>query len=692
MRNKTLYFFISIVVVGLTIFVHKTSYAQEKKSIEDLYHLSNYPDTVALDMINDSVWLYLDRNIIFCSELLEFYSEYINKIENSGRRINFYITKSAYYNYLDQNDSALHYLELSIKTLNSVENTEEKNILRENNLPYIYNNLALIYDDMGMYESATEFQYKCQYEVKYILKKDSTNRSIRRLNSNINTELGIFYSNFNDTINANKHFIKGIDLAIEYKDTVARTYAEANYAVYLTDINEYDKALKYLYKTRKYYSDENNIYNQILIDLNISNIYSQQNKLNLAIEIADSCKNISNNCGFISLEQSSIKMLFYIYNDSNKNLALKYGEDFNDLAIINDEQNELSEVLFEMSIIYKNKRDYKKAYSLLFQSKQIDDSIVNLDHKANVLSLETKYKLMEASNENKLLMNENTIKDEFILKQKRNNKIIIVLLILTSIFGYILFAGRKKLKDVNSKLEGSNKLLELKTEELNKYNRSLERSFSTISHDLKGSIGTANSFFKILNSNDSKISDKDRNHYIKIIGNSMNITYSMLEGLLYWSRYKLNNSVNISEFSIYPLIYEIIDNVEQTIITKGITFNIYIDERVTIKSDIMYLRIIIRNILNNAVKYTHENGLIIVSLINVDSKHKICIRDNGVGMSEIKVKNLFKDNHSVKGTNNETGTGLGLMISKDLTESIGGTIHVVSNLNKGTTFIIELPT
>jgi len=173
----------------------------------------------------------------------------------------------------------------------------------------------------------------------------------------------------------------------------------------------------------------------------------------------------------------------------------------------------------------------------------------------------------------------------------------------------------------------------------------------------------------------------------------MKVTFSMLENLLYWSKHRMDNKVDISEFNISSLANSIIENIEQTLFTKNIRFSNNIDSSILLNTDENYLRIVLRNIISNAVKFTKDNGEISINYLLKNDKHQISIVDNGVGMSEEQAKNLFKTKSPVSnlGTNNERGTGIGLLISLELIKSLGGRIDVESKINEGSTFIITLP-
>ena len=102
---------------------------------------------------------------------------------------------------------------------------------------------------------------------------------------------------------------------------------------------------------------------------------------------------------------------------------------------------------------------------------------------------------------------------------------------------------------------------------------------------------------------------------------------------------------------------------------------------------------VLRNLLSNALKFTPENGLIELSAVQKESEVEISVKDSGVGITPENLEIIFNQKQSVKtlGTNNEAGSGLGLVLCKDFVEKNGGTIRVESELNIGSTFTFTLP-
>ena len=231
-------------------------------------------------------------------------------------------------------------------------------------------------------------------------------------------------------------------------------------------------------------------------------------------------------------------------------------------------------------------------------------------------------------------------------------------------------------------------------EKLIELNATKEKLFSIISHDLRGSLGSVLSLSDLLLLNmDNYSSDKIRQFVSNIYQNSKN-TFELLENLLDWSRLqterltrkieKHNLQSNVD--NIFQLYTEIAKN-------KHITLQNNISPDVFVYCDIEMTKTVLRNLILNAIKFTNKQGIVSLNSIESDSHIEIQVSDNGLGIVAENLPYLFsiEKNISTLGTNNEKGTGLGLMLSKELIEKQGGSIWVESELGKGSTFKFTLP-
>lgn len=232
-----------------------------------------------------------------------------------------------------------------------------------------------------------------------------------------------------------------------------------------------------------------------------------------------------------------------------------------------------------------------------------------------------------------------------------------------------------------------------KNEELVSLNSMKDKFFSIIAHDLKNPLNSLIGFSDLLIGRKLALSDEKRDKYIELINKSANNLFNLLENLLEWARSQTNTlKIEKAPVDVNELIDENIELMKALAESKRI--DLIADKRTDVVAfvDRTLLSTVIRNLVSNAIKFTPECGQITVSSERMNSA-VVRVRDTGVGMSQEQVENLFSldKNSSTPGTNNEKGTGLGLIIVREFIEKNNGTLSVVSDVGKGTTFTIEVP-
>jgi len=171
-------------------------------------------------------------------------------------------------------------------------------------------------------------------------------------------------------------------------------------------------------------------------------------------------------------------------------------------------------------------------------------------------------------------------------------------------------------------------------------------------------------------------------------------TYNLLEDLLKWANFHRGKiefkaqMINLQHFTTKIIFY-----VKSSASQKDIVIVNKVSEKTEIFADENMLSTILRNLLTNAVKFTHRKGKICIFTNETDKNIEILIKDNGIGISQEKQEKLFQisSNNSSQGTENEKGTGLGLILCREFAEKHGGRISVKSEPEKGSTFTFSIP-
>jgi len=245
-----------------------------------------------------------------------------------------------------------------------------------------------------------------------------------------------------------------------------------------------------------------------------------------------------------------------------------------------------------------------------------------------------------------------------------------------------------------SKLKKSENQLKQNSEELKQLNADKDRFMQILAHDLRNPFNVLLGFSDLLLRNFKNYDDDLIKYYLDIIKQTSEKTYLMLDELLLWSKSQAGklpfepSSINLSE-----LIASIYSETQTNAQRKNITIKLSVPDNFQIIADGNMLKTVIRNLVSNAIKFTRKDGEITINTHRDDSKIVIAVADNGVGISKTNQEKLWNNSNPLTtiGTENEKGTGLGLLLCKDFVEKHGGKIWVESEEGFGSNFKIQLP-
>ena len=176
--------------------------------------------------------------------------------------------------------------------------------------------------------------------------------------------------------------------------------------------------------------------------------------------------------------------------------------------------------------------------------------------------------------------------------------------------------------------------------------------------------------------------------------NTADLSFNLLQNLLHWSRSQTGRiEFHPNRLNLLNIVDQNIKLVQKTAEKKNIKLINNVDSSINVQADEDMINTVIRNLLTNAIKFTPKEGEIAVSSSLDNDFTVLSIMDSGVGMNKETVEKLFKleSTHSTCGTENESGTGLGLILCKEFVEKHGGKIWVDSELGKGSTFCFSIP-
>lgn len=368
-----------------------------------------------------------------------------------------------------------------------------------------------------------------------------------------------------------------------------------------------------------------------------------------ALVFADSCKFYIHNCKpeFEQSNESKLKRLHVLY--ALKNDVFKH---FNSDSANAQNLDSLSSITMQMYELIQNKYNQEKRVKYL---------------KENAIK-----EAAELKNQNKF----NSIITLFLI-------IIITVLTITVILFYRI---TQKLKTNKQFIEEQKKQLEILNDEKNKL-------FSILSHDLKAPFNNLKQlivFYK-----DKLISAEEFSQHLHEFDEDLEAVTQTVDGLLQWSAMSLKSGLttNASTFYLTDVLTEVMDQVKNMAKAKGIQVEENLEKSTPVVFDKDHFTIVLRNLISNAIKFTPKNGRVKISSEMMSKKIKISISDNGVGMSNQQLESIFENNKisSQQGTEGEKGTGVGLMLTKELVELNHAEIQIESKEHQGTTVTLILP-
>ncbi len=236
--------------------------------------------------------------------------------------------------------------------------------------------------------------------------------------------------------------------------------------------------------------------------------------------------------------------------------------------------------------------------------------------------------------------------------------------------------------------------LEKYSQELKELNAGKDKLFSIIAHDLRSPFNPLLGLSEIMVNDFESLTPEEIKDYNNEIYNSLKNEYKLLENLLNWSRLETGQMEFIPQkINLYDKIESVISLLSGNAKLKDIALINETGKDILVLADSNMLHSVLQNLISNSIKFTNKDGLIKTYSEKISNDFiQITVSDNGVGMTNDQIKNLFGFTAtSTKGTNNEKGTGLGLMICKEMVERQGGTISVKSEAGKGTDISFTLP-
>ncbi|MBS1524071.1 MAG: ATP-binding protein [Bacteroidetes bacterium] len=393
----------------------------------------------------------------------------------------------------------------------------------------------------------------------------------------------------------------------------------------------------------------------------------------------------------------------------------------------------------EYADIYRQLHDYDKAITFAQRGAALADSIGVVDaisgayktlissyedkhDMARAMSFEKKYNSVQDSlNAFNKLKNAALILDYFALDNRLNNmaaaehhtaamrdkvklqRVIIVILSFSLAFVVILlsvtyyFYKQKKqlshqLNEQNGVLSGQKQVIEAQAENLENLSKVKDKLLAVIAHDLRTPLANLRNIADMFDTD--YLSNEEVHWLMKDINPMVRSAELTLSNLLEWAGNQIKGrNVNSSQLDIFLLGVEMEQTFTHALQKKNIEFSNQASPGRSVLADENHIKVVLRNLISNAIKFTDTNGCVTLKSEYEDSKVVISVQDNGKGMSQEEISKLFsvQTHFSQRGTSGENGMGIGLLLCKELIELNGGKLWITSTPGEGSIFFFSLP-
>jgi signal transduction histidine kinase len=468
---------------------------------------------------------------------------------------------------------------------------------------------------------------------------------------------------------------------------------------------------------------------------NIAQIYSRQKIYNRALQTHRRALFIRRAINDKSKEALSLNEIGELYsrmkNDgralANHRLALKIrkslddkrgiSESYNNIGILYYEQKRYNEAIHNLtaglqaalesqtliqqqksydflSLCHKELDEYDLALMKREQFVVVSDFIQNQKNDQRLLESQSRYVIDTKQSKIEALEAEREKRDQQLTRQKHLRNFLIAVIGLGIVIVGLGLNLYKVKQRANNDLHMINEKVKMQNEQLQDLNATKDKFFSIIGHDLKGPLNSLTSFSGLLINHVESLSRAEIQMLAKDFDKSLKNLYALLNNLLEWSRSQTGNIEFTPEtFDIGSLLKENRDLLLAQAQNKKIGFLEEMNGRVAVKAHRHSLNTVVRNLVSNSIKFTPEGGVIKLGIKQNRRDVLVSVADTGVGMSPDVISKLFRldAKHTTKGTANEKGTGLGLILCKDFVEKNGGKLWVESEEGRGSVFYFTVP-
>lgn len=513
--------------------------------------------------------------------------------------------------------------------------------------------------------------------------------------------VGLMFHNLEDYEQANYYLQKAEEISRNLNFTVNLRRVMVNQGNLNSRLENFDAADRYYEQALQLSRETNNPVSEIRVLFNIGESEARKGNTQRAAELFNQVYREAENIGTVEgLFLSATSLGDLAREAGNLSGAIRWYERANEI-VSSGNFTALQVTAYEnLYRIYKEAGDYPTSLEWLEQFNDLNESLRSSEKNRQMAEYEIRFNMKRAEQEAEIL----EARQERTQSQLRLQQWLIgfsfggtLLLIFTAI---VLVRSNSRQEKTNSELKTSNQKLSTLNDTIQKQNKQLEqvnqiknKLFAIIAHDLRGPLSSLQSLLYLIR--EHELSKDEMDEISASLERNLQENASMMDNLLAWAKSQMSGiQINTRSFNLKRCVHTVTDHIKFQTEKKQITLNIDVPDDLEIEADYDMIKLVIRNLVNNAIKFSTGGGTISIEAEQAeDEDHvQIKVRDNGIGIKKEDQEKIFSTHHFTRrGTDNEKGSGLGLTLCKEFIEKHNGRIWFETKEKKGTTFIIALP-
>lgn len=495
----------------------------------------------------------------------------------------------------------------------------------------------------------------------YLLRSEKLSRELNLLVNlrRVVLNLGNLYSRLGDYERAEEYYDEALAYAEQSGDTISQIRIHYNRGLMEKRRDQYDESRRLFTLALQMSEDIGNKEGEFRNTTGIGELEMTRGNIQEAIRWFIRANSIVQDDEFASLRLPAYENLYLANKEAGRfRQALNWLESYNDLrSELNS--NERASLLAEYETLFDLQRSRQQAELLEAQQKEIE-SRLNLQRWLFFISLFGG-----------------------------------IILLITAVASVRLNHKRREmnreLEESNRQLNEMNATVKEQNAELEETNQIKNKLFAIVAHDLRGPLSSLQSLLYLIRDHDLSESELDEISFT--LERNLQENASMMDNLLAWARAQMNGiQLNERNFVMKQAVKSVSDQIRFQAENKGVELKISAPEDIEVFADYDMIKLVIRNLVANAVKFSQKGGDVTVEVNARNGEVEVKVKDEGTGIKEEDQKKLFSREHFTnRGTDNEKGSGLGLMLCKEFVEKHGGRLWFESEVGEGTTFFFTIP-